>query len=59
VFCPWLLCRVAGVDVAELMAEQGGQFGFVVQLDHDAARHTHGAAGEGVGVQVVGVERPV
>ena len=56
---PLALGGVAGVDVAELVAEQGGELGLVVEVGKDAARHTHRAAGEGVGVDVVGVEHAV
>jgi hypothetical protein len=50
---------VAGIDVAQFVAEQGGQFGLVVEIDQDAARHAHRPAGEGVGIDVVGVEHAV
>ena len=54
-----LLRDVPGIDVTEFVAEQGREFRFVVQFDHDAARDAHGAAGKGVGIHVVGVERTV
>ena len=53
------LRRVPGVHMAHFVAEQGGQFGFVVELGQDAARHAHGSAGEGVRVDVVGIEHAV
>ena len=50
---------MAGVDVAHFMAQQSGQFGLVLQFDQNPARDAHGATGEGVGIDVVGVEHPV
>ena len=56
--CP-ALRGVAGIDVAQFVTEQGGQFGLVVQIDQDAARHAHRPAGEGIGIDVVGIQHAV
>jgi hypothetical protein len=52
------LGAVAGVDVTDLVAEQGGQFRLVLHLHQDAAGGGDGTAGKGVGVDVGGVDRP-
>ena len=56
---PLTLCGMARIDVAHFVAEQGRQFGFVLQIDHDAARDPHRPAREGIGVDVIGVEHAI
>jgi hypothetical protein len=51
-----LLGGVAGADVADLMAEQGGQFGLVVQFHQHAPGDRDRTAGKGIGVDVGGVD---
>ena len=45
--------------MTQFVAEQPGQFGFVLQIDHDAAGNAHRPARKGVGIDVVGIEHAV
>ena len=51
--------NASGFHDIGLVTEQGGELGLVVQVGEDAAGDAHRAAGEGVGVDVVGVEHAV
>ena len=50
------LRAVARGDMADLVADDAGQFGFAVHVGHDAARDVDKAAGQGEGVDLRAVE---
>jgi hypothetical protein len=45
-----------GVDVAQFVPQQGGQFGFIFQFQQNSPGAGNAAAGKGIGIDVVGVD---
>ena len=51
-----LLHRVAGGNVADLVAQYAGELRLVVEVGHDAAREVDESAGDGEGVHHVAID---
>jgi hypothetical protein len=45
-----------GIDMAQFVSQQGGQFGFIVQFQQNSPGAGDAAAGKGIGIDIVGID---